>query len=213
MYKRVKLKKSTPDERGFLGWHNRGYLPHHDIPDTTQFITFRLAGSLPESRRDEWEMLLRIENGRQRRAELEAYLDQGHGECWLKRPGIAQLMVDTLKFFAGERYALKSWVVMPNHVHVLVHITKTPLDQVLQNWKVHSALEANRILKRRGVFWEREYWDTRIRDSGHHERALNYIEENPVRAGLVARSWDWKWGSAHERAEAAKASLRCEAGR
>ena len=46
--------------RGFLGWHERGYLPHCDKPGLTQFVTFRLADSMPESRRGEWEHLLKI---------------------------------------------------------------------------------------------------------------------------------------------------------
>ena len=205
-YSRAVLRKGTPDENGFRGWHNRGYLPHYDVRGATQFITFRLVDSLPESRRNEWALLLRIEDDRERRAKLEEYLDRGHGASQLKRPEIAELMADTLQSFDGERYELKSWVVMPNHVHLLVRITNMPMEKMLHSWKRHAALEANKILKRRGAFWEREYWDTRIRDNEHFSRAVNYIEENPVKGGLVVRSWDWPWGSAFERAQTAKAA-------
>ena len=69
---------------GFLGWHERGYLPHCDFPDLVQFVTFRLADSLPASRRGEWQHLLAIEDAREKRTKLEEYLDRGHGSCCLK---------------------------------------------------------------------------------------------------------------------------------
>ena len=86
-------------EQGFCGWHQRGYLPHHDVPGVTQFVTFRLADALPASRRSEWEALLKIESERQRRMELEAYLDRGAGECWLARPEIAAVAESALRYF------------------------------------------------------------------------------------------------------------------
>jgi len=95
--------------KGFLGWHQRGYLPHYDGPGVTQIVTLRLVDSLPASRKGEWEALLRIENRRERRRRLEAYLDLGWGECWLGRPGIAQLAENAFRHFDGERYQLKAW--------------------------------------------------------------------------------------------------------
>src|SRR5207245_9606799 len=71
-------------ERGFSGWHENGYLPHRDEPGLVQFVTFRLADAFPAELRAEWEALLKIEEDRKRRIELEAYLDQGRGECNLR---------------------------------------------------------------------------------------------------------------------------------
>jgi putative transposase len=51
---------------------------------------------------------------------LERYLDPGCGECWLRRPDIAEVFANALRFFVGERYQLSAWVVMPNHVHAVV---------------------------------------------------------------------------------------------
>ena len=89
-------------KRGFRGWHERGYLPHRDEPGLTQFVTFRLADSFPESLRAEWEHLWKIEDDQQRRAELEAYLDRGRGESHLRKPEIAGLVEDAVRFFHGE---------------------------------------------------------------------------------------------------------------
>src|SRR5207249_391321 len=62
---------SPEDEaKGFRGWHSRGYLPHFDAPGTQQFLTWRLADSLPASRRGEWEHLLRIKDERDKQIQL-----------------------------------------------------------------------------------------------------------------------------------------------
>lgn len=187
--------------KGFLGWHQRGYLPHYDAPGVTQIITLRLADSLPASRRGEWEHLLRIENHRERRRKLEEYLDRGLGDCWLQQSAIATLAEEALRFFDGKRYALEAWVIMPNHLHVLVGVWDTPLSELIKSWKSYVAREANKLLKRRGEFWEREYLDTLIEDEAHHRTAVRYIENNPVKAGFVREAKDWPWSSARFRDE------------
>src|SRR5881394_1113264 len=78
-------------KQGFRGWHERGYLPHRDEPGLTQFVTFHLVDSFPESLRSEWEHLAEIENDREQRKLIEAYLDLGRGECHLRRREIALL--------------------------------------------------------------------------------------------------------------------------
>ena len=94
--------KMEDAKRGFRGWHERGYLPHRDEPGLTQFVTFHLAGSFPESLRSEWEHFAKIEDDRERRKELEAYLDKGRGECHLQQPEIARLVEDNFRQFAGH---------------------------------------------------------------------------------------------------------------
>ena len=126
--------------KGFLGWHQRGYLPHHDVPGVTQLVTFRLNDAMPASRRSEWEVLLRIEEDRERRTKLEEYLDRGLGECWLRQPRIADLAEGALRFFDGQRYRLEAWVVMPNHIHVLLEVWQTPLAAAAEKLEgIHSA--------------------------------------------------------------------------
>ncbi len=81
---------STEEQRaGFRGWHERGYVPHRDEPGLMQFVTFRLADRFPLELRDEWERVLKIEDDRQRRIELESWLDLGKGDCWLKDERVA----------------------------------------------------------------------------------------------------------------------------
>jgi putative transposase len=171
----------------FQDWHQRGYLPHHDQPGLTQFVTIRLHDSLPTSRRGEWESLLKLEDSRERRKQLENYLDRGAGECWLARPEITKCAEDALRFFDGQRYQLRAWVIMPNHIHVLVDIRIVPLSKVMQSWKQFIAREANKFLGREGTFWQREYWDTYMRETAQSLKAVKYIESNPVKANLVVR--------------------------
>ena len=117
-------RQLSDEERalGFLGWHERGYLPHCDFRGLIQFVTFRLADSMPESRRGEWEHLLKIADDREKRTKLEEYLDRGVGECHLGDPRIAKIAEAAMLHFHNERYELLAWCVMPNHVHVLAHV-------------------------------------------------------------------------------------------
>src|SRR5438552_13362232 len=113
-------------EKGFLGWHENGYLPHRDEAGLVQFVSFRLADAFPQELRGEWEVLLKIEDDRKRRIELEAYLDKGRGECHLRRPEVAAMVEGSLLFRHQVQYDLRAWVIMPNHVHVLFLVQAVP---------------------------------------------------------------------------------------
>ena len=193
---------SAADESlGFRGWHSRGYLPHFDAPGTRQMINYRLQDAMPASRRQEWEKYLTIEDERERITKLESYLDAGHGECHLRRSEVAALVLENLLHFDGQRYRLLAWVVMPNHVHVLIETLQTPLAEILHGWKSFTAKAANRLLGRESEFWQREYFDRYIRDEEHFGKAVRYIENNPVKAGLVKAPEEWPFGSARFRSK------------
>jgi REP element-mobilizing transposase RayT len=84
---------------------------------------------------------------------------------------------------------------MPNHVHVLFIVQDVPMWRLIGAWKGFTAKEANKILKRRGPFWQEGYWDTYMRDKEHELKGRRYIENNPTRAKLVACARDWTWSS------------------
>jgi REP element-mobilizing transposase RayT len=129
---------------------------------------------------------------------VDRYLDAGHGECWLRRPEIAKIVADALRFHAGQRFDLRAWVVMPNHVHaVLRPLNEFSLSQILQSWKGFTAREANRRLKRQGEFWQAESYDHLVRDDEDLSRCCQYTTMNPVNARLCARPEDWPWSSAY----------------
>ncbi len=88
---------------------------------------------------------------------------------------------------------------MPNHVHLLVEVWQNPLAELIKSWKQFIAREANKLLGREGTFWEREYWDTLIKDDDQPKKAVRYIEANPVKAGLAREASEWQWSSARHR--------------
>lgn len=184
---------------GFRGWHERGYLPHYDAPHITQIVTFMLMDSFPVERRREWEAFLQEPSESLRRRKLEAWLDRGHGQCWLQQPKIALLVEEALRRFDGCRYHLQAWVIMPNHIHLVVNVFETPLSQLVKSWKGSTAHAANLILGRHGPFWQEDYFDTMIRNAAHLAKAILYVERNPTKAKLVLDPRAWPWNSACHR--------------
>src|SRR5438876_10026624 len=79
-------------KKGFRGWHQRGYLPHFDAPGVTQYVTFQLHDSFPVRRHAELEGILRETHDTVKRQKIEAWLDRGHGECWLGRRDAADVV-------------------------------------------------------------------------------------------------------------------------
>jgi putative DNA methylase len=186
----VETLPHTPHE----GWHSRGYLPHFDAPGIVQSVTLRLADSLPS------HLLDRASNDLARRKQADTTLDTGLGVCALRDARIGGVVEAALLHFDGRRYRLLAWCVMPNHVHVLVEpLGAHALSAIVQSWKSFTAKRANAILDQAGRFWAPDYFDRYIRDEAHLQTAINYIEHNPVKAGLAAAAEAWAWSSARRR--------------
>ena len=175
--------------------HSRGYIPHWDVGQRTQFITFNLADSLPKRLLRQWydEIIQNPQKSSHTKIEqIQQALDQHHGTCLLKQPGPANIMVDTLKHYENQRYKLHAWVVMPNHVHVLfTPMSGFAMSSIVQNWKSFSAHRINALLGRKGRLWEPEYFDRLIRNYKHFMEVFDYIIYNPVSAGLCTTPLDW----------------------
>ena len=173
-----------------------------------QSVNFRLGDSLPLTVVEKWknELALQSENKRSvlLRRRIEDYLDAGHGECWLRRTDIARMVEGALLHFDEQRYRLLAWCIMPNHVHALIETREGfPLADVLHSWKSYTSHEVNKLLQRNGEFWQREYLDRFVRNAEHYQSVIAYIEENPVKAGLVKIKTEWIWSSARFRAGSA----------
>jgi REP element-mobilizing transposase RayT len=206
-------------------FRTRGYLPHLESEGSTYFVTFRLAGTMPRSVLQGWQLerdaivkrarslgrdLSAYETTRlwELQAEyIEKYLDSGVGECWLNNPDVAKMVVNAMNHFNGLRYFLHAWCVMPNHSHVVFTPTvenseshqERPLAPIMHSWKSFTASEANRILRRAGQFWQEEYYDHLIRDEEEFLHFINYTLQNPVKAGLCRHWTEWKWSGCSER--------------
>jgi len=161
------------------------------------FLTWRLHGSLP--RKIDLLTTDAIATEGKRFLALDREMDRATvGPTWLKDARVAHCVVDTLLTGARERelYELFAWVVMANHVHVLLQASK-PLREVTRAVKNTSARQANRLLGRTGLpFWQDESYDHWVRGAKEFERIVRYIEWNPVQAGLVERAEQWPWSSA-----------------
>jgi putative DNA methylase len=187
------------------GWYSRGYLPHFDAGSTrTQFITCRLYDALPDVllKKIRKELKIRSPDDIERQTLIlaEKYMDRGHGQCFLRKRPVAEIVRASLMKYHQERYRLFAWVIMPNHIHLLLRaLPGYSLEQIFHSFKSYTALQANRALDRKGPFWMREFFDRYIRDADHFDKALSYIENNPVKAGLRLRAEDWEVGRAGER--------------
>jgi REP element-mobilizing transposase RayT len=180
--------------------HTRGYLPHVDAEGTTQFITFRLADSMPQHLHHQWRAELSAGEitDADLRKRIEHFLDSGYGSCALRDRRVANEIRETLIKWNGKRYRLIAWVVMLNHVHLLIELNEGfTLSEVMHSIKSYTAHQANKIREQKGRFWSVESFDRYIRDSRHFRNTIKYIEDNPVKAGLCKRREDWEFSSAY----------------
>ena len=187
----------------------RGYLPHWEMEGATYSVTIRLGDSLPHDLREKIDFERKdivktaqqlgrdlTEQEKNRLAELhrrfDEALDAGYGSCCLAQPDVAEVVYNALLHFNGERYNMVAACVMPNHAHAVFSPAHGfELNNILHSWKSFTSNEANKILGRKGQFWEHEYFDRLVRDADELQRTVQYLIENPAKAGL--HSWKWVW--------------------
>jgi putative transposase len=182
-------------------------LPHWLPSDAEFFVTWRLYGSLPMAAHGAAphpHSHSHPHQGEQRSAgeafvALDRQLDSAsNGSVWLKNARVADSVSRVLLSGMTEwdLYELAAWVVMANHIHVLLR-SKIPLGKALMNIKSGSARAANEVLGRSGKpFWQDESFDHWVRNDRERIAIIRYIQLNPVKAGLVAEPEDWPWSSA-----------------
>jgi type I restriction enzyme R subunit len=201
------------------------HLPHWDIPGATYFVTSCLADSIParglldianyryelecrerpkELTPDEWERL----REKLTFARTDHWLDSDPAVRYLEDPQLARIVVASMFHFADERYELLAYVVMPSHFHWVFRpldswveslgptaARRTPRERIMHTLKTHTALECNRLLDRIGTFWQDESYDHCVRDEEELYRIIRYVEQNPVKAGLVTDADGWGFSS------------------
>lgn len=183
----------------------RRNLPHWQPDGASIFLTWRLYGSLPASPRSTARIgcatkpsIPKDSPGKKFKL-LDSLLDKAAtGPLWLEDPRIARCVMDAI--YSGEKelefYALHAFVIMPNHIHLLItpHVS---VSRLMNGLKGVTAREANAILHRKGRhFWQDESFDHWVRTSAEFDRIRAYIERNPVSAHLATKSEAWPWSSA-----------------
>ena len=184
--------------------HTRN-LPHWAANKSLIFITYRLADSMPATKLREWEAeryewichhpepwdeATASEYYDKFSTKLDEMLDAGYGSCMLCREDCRNIVVENLLHFNGERYVLHSFVVMPNHVHVLLEIEqREDLAKIVHGWKSYTAKRINEVVGGKGQVWQREYYDRLIRNAEHYSRTVEYIHKNArVAEGILSRT-------------------------
>lgn len=130
---------------------------------------------------------------------MDTLLDEARtGPFFLRQTEIADMVVDSIRYGARtlNQYEVHSSVVMPNHIHLLVtpHVDLARITKSIKNF---TARHANFLLNLTGApFWQEESYDRLVRNGAEFHRISNYIEENPVRAGLVLERSNYRWSSA-----------------
>ena len=173
----------------------RRRLPHCSDTERPVFLTWRLFGSLPPHR---WFRGGTLPSGKAFVA-LDRLLDEGRTRPFhLRRPELADMVVACIHYNAQDlrHYVLHTFVVMPDHVHLLV-TAEVSLPKLTKSLKSITAKRANAMLGLTGrPFWQEESYDHVVRHEREFERVRRYIEENPVRAGLVQLASEYRWSSA-----------------
>jgi REP element-mobilizing transposase RayT len=97
-------------------------------------------------------------------------------------PDERTLVQDALFHFDGLRYDLLAWVVMNDHVHVVVSPREDqPVESLVHSWKSFTAHAMQRRWGRRGAVWQREYFDRIVRDEDELREKLEYVLGNPAK--------------------------------
>ena len=186
----------------YFGKH--GKLPHMLQPNVWYFVTFRLADSLPvdkikqlEEERNEWlkkygsniENLsdeIKKEYYKLFSERVELWLNESYGSCILKDENVAKIVANSIMHFNKVRYDLDDWVIMPNHVHLLIRpYPDFKLSDVMHSIKSYSAHQINKLLGKKGDVWMHESYDHIVRNEKSFFLIKNYIRQNPVKANIA----------------------------
>jgi REP element-mobilizing transposase RayT len=188
------------------------HLPHWQPDEAEFFVTFRLAGSLPAvaiKRLKKYNEELHKGEEKKFKSNYSSKIFQKYenlidgaekGPTWLKEKKITQIVQESLHFYDNKEYELYAYCIMPNHVHVVFKLIGRdkpthvyPVTNVIGKIKSYSAQESNKILNRKGAFWQAESYDRVIRDEKELENTIAYTLNNPVKAGLAKRWKDWPY--------------------
>jgi putative transposase len=137
-----------------------------------------------------------------RKKYIKAYDDlldaERHPVVDLSKPKNIKIIFEAIQFWEGKKLQNYAYTVMPNHIHWVFQLLEKDVDgkpvylqDVLQSVKRHTANQINKAEGRKGALWQKESFDTTIRDVKHEYYAIEYTLNNPVSAGLVKDRNDW----------------------
>jgi len=158
----------------------RKILPHVDEIGYYQFVTFRTRESIDE-------YLKKVRTEKMSRRIIEYKIDQYVDTSLQGRYLDGEILIYLRQLFFDNDdtlYHLIAFAIMPNHVHILFRQNDS-LSKIMKRLKGSSAFKINKMLGRKGEFWENNYYDIAMRDDEHFRATYDYIKHNPIKAGLV----------------------------
>ena len=172
----------------------QGDLPHWTQYGKMHFVTFRLADSVPQEKlkrlkherkvwmtqhQEPYTQAHRKEYNKLFVGPIERWLDAGHGKCLLSQHQNANIVAEAIQYFDGQRYYLDHWVVMSNHVHILlIPIKPHTLKGILHSCKSFTSNEINKLRGERGELWQHESFDHIVRSWVQLKKFRAYMVDN-----------------------------------
>lgn len=181
----------------------RRNLPHIYVQDAIYSINFRLAGTIPVEIFNKYaELKRKLINESKKHLlrnlyndHIDSYLDKSSSlNDWLNKHLIREEVESTIHYYDKVHYKLIAFCIMPNHVHLIINtygFDPVPLGRFLGSIKRHSARKANVLLERSGSFWQAESYDHLVRSRNELADSIDYVINNPVKAGLVDEWTKW----------------------
>jgi REP element-mobilizing transposase RayT len=180
---------------------SRRNLPHWNQSAKMYFSTFRTADSIPQEKievfrkeKQQWQRKHAKPYNENEKAEyrllfsdtMNGWLDNCYGECVLRKLEYAIIVKEAIEHFNRERYLLDHWVIMPNHVHILL-VTREEyeLSKILHSWKSFTSNKINKMYSMSGSFWQAETFDHIVRNNQQLEKFREYIKMNIAKAGVL----------------------------
>lgn len=170
-------------------------LPHWFQENKTMFVTFRLADSLPKNKVEEFladrANMLKEEKGTagnnarktydiMMMRKMEYWLNNGYGNCMLQREDVRSVLVEALHYYNNKEYLLHAFVVMPNHVHILLSsLTNKPINNIIGKVKGFTAYQLRKSLRIYEDIWQKGIFDRILRNWDEFEKYVDYIGNNP----------------------------------
>lgn len=193
-------------------------LPHYQPLHSCLFVTLRLAFDIPErylyalaQYRESLKREHEKDADQMKAREIAKKLvfareDDIYNECSseidLCRDPAAQIVSDKLQAMQEDYYYLYAYTIMPNHIHMLIKAlekdgTPVSLSEIMKSFKGSTARNINKALNREGTLWFREYFDHWVRSQQELVNVIEYIRNNPVKAGLAVKPGAWRWTWIH----------------
>ncbi|MCM1109680.1 MAG: transposase [Clostridium sp.] len=170
------------------------FLPHIEQPGKLSYITIRLGDSLPKERVEQLESELKLWLGnhpmdswtRQESTDFfrlqrifNKWLTAGYGECILQKEAAYQIVESALRYGDGTKYDLYEYVIMPNHIHMIIAAYEYGMNDIIGRFKSFTSHQINKFCGRAGSLWAQDYFDHMIRSVKSYEEISTYIIHNP----------------------------------